>query len=232
MEQAFNIDLSEIVKLTNKLEKLHRSALPIAIRSTLNDAAFDAKQIQVINTSKEQFTIRKKTFIKSHTTANKCKNTFDIRQMESSMGVIKGKSDSGDKLKIQELGGKISNRDAIPTNEARVGRNANKLVSKKYYLQNLKTKGKKLNKPRDIMKAAAAAGKGGIIRYGNTLAEIKQFRRDRGVKLKKIYALGNGRSVQIKKAPFISNAGHLSSKKINRFYRRNALRRIKKELTK
>jgi len=78
MLNTFNINTDKVVSLTNKLEKLHKSAMPVAVRMTLNDAAFDMKQIQIGRQFKGQFTIRKKNFIRSHTVAVKSKNTFRI----------------------------------------------------------------------------------------------------------------------------------------------------------
>lgn len=39
-----NVNTDATVALTNKLEKLHKSAFPVAVRSTLNSAAFDMKK--------------------------------------------------------------------------------------------------------------------------------------------------------------------------------------------
>ena len=38
------LDADEVIKLTVKLDKLHRSALPSAVRNTLNNAAFQTKK--------------------------------------------------------------------------------------------------------------------------------------------------------------------------------------------
>ncbi|MBL4809315.1 MAG: hypothetical protein JKY43_04565, partial [Phycisphaerales bacterium] len=44
MAVEFNVNTDAVVSLTNKLEKLHKSAFPVAVRGTLNSAAFDVKQ--------------------------------------------------------------------------------------------------------------------------------------------------------------------------------------------
>ena len=62
--QAFNVNTDEVVRLTNRLEKLNKSAMPIAVRSTLNDVAFQSKQTHLPKEFDKKFTIRKKNFIK------------------------------------------------------------------------------------------------------------------------------------------------------------------------
>ena len=128
MAQTFDINMTEVIGFTNKLGKLHKSALPLAIRSTLNDASFETKKVIPLFFAK-QFTVRKKNFIRSHTGVNKSKNTFNVNQMVAKVGLIKGRSDSGDDLIKQEYGGTIQNRDFIPFKDARVGKNERKIIS-------------------------------------------------------------------------------------------------------
>ena len=47
-----NVNTDAVVALTNKLEKLHRSAFPVAVRSTLNSAAFDMKKDTILKSAK------------------------------------------------------------------------------------------------------------------------------------------------------------------------------------
>ena len=91
----FDIDNRDVVKVTAKLERMHRSALPVSVRGALNDAAFDMKKNTMKKYFEDNFTIRKRTFIGSHTRAVKSPNTFDLNKMQSAAGVIAGKSPSG-----------------------------------------------------------------------------------------------------------------------------------------
>ena len=99
---SFNVNNHEVIKLTNTLDKIHRSAIPVSVRGSLNDAAFDMKKNTLGREFNDIFTIRRPTFLRSHTAANKSPNTFDINKMESSAGVIEGKSLAGDQLELQE----------------------------------------------------------------------------------------------------------------------------------
>jgi len=61
----FNINTDAAVVMTNKLEKMHRSALPVAIRRTLDSASFDVKQRSLLLNTEKTFEQRKKTFFKA-----------------------------------------------------------------------------------------------------------------------------------------------------------------------
>ncbi|MCJ7802746.1 MAG: hypothetical protein MUP82_10365 [Candidatus Marinimicrobia bacterium] len=190
------------------------------------------KKNQIEKTFDNEFTIRKKNFIKSHSAFNKCKNTFNLREMKSEAGVIKGKSTSGDQLEIQEIGGLIRNRDYIPMDSARIGKNKDKLVSKKFYLKNIKPKkGKSKFSNQEFIKSAFKAGKGGFVRFDNTLFEIRTIKKNNRklfIRTLAIYSFKNNRSVSISKAPFIAPAGEISAKKIPEFFIKRAKRRFQK----
>ncbi|AGH07778.1 hypothetical protein CEPG_00030 [Cellulophaga phage phiSM] len=58
---TFNINNKEVISLTAKLERLNKSALPSAVRNTLNRAAFETKKnIPLVAAS--VFTTRQKSF--------------------------------------------------------------------------------------------------------------------------------------------------------------------------
>ena len=138
MGNTLNVNNNDVIALTNKLEKLHKSAFPVAIRSTLNDVAIISKSEIVEKEFDQQFVVRKKNFIKSHTWVNKSPNTFNVNQMVSEMGVLKGKSQAGDELITQEFGGTVKKRDYIPTPKARVSKSPTKLIQRPNYRTKLK----------------------------------------------------------------------------------------------
>lgn len=230
MPQAFNIDAREVVELTNKLEKLHKSALPVTVRTTLDDAAKDAKFNQVERAFKEQFIIRRPTFIKSQTVYNRSMNTFNINQMESSMGVAESRKASKG-LEKQETGGQISGRDYIPTNLARVSKNYKRRVSRSYYRSKMKVRNTQpITQIKDLIPAAYSEGVGSVFLYKGVLIQIKSL-KEGAMKFVNLYAVEPGRSVGVKSRPYISVAGERSSQKIPRIYKRNALRKIKQAMT-
>jgi hypothetical protein len=210
MIQTFNINAKEMVILANNLEKLHRSAMPITVRGTLNDLAFDARK-GIIRNFKEEFIIRNRTFIISHTTAIKCQNTFDIDKMQSEAGVLAGKTKAGDLLKIQEEGGAIE-RDKIPSENVRAGSNWRKPVLQVLYAK------KFMNRPNGkIYKSAESS----IFKSPKGI-----FRILRGGIWKRLYTLD--KTVSIRKTPFVEPAGETAALKAPQFFEKNAQRQFKK----
>ena len=55
-----NINSDAVVKFTNTLEKLHKSGLPVAIRESLNNAAFDVKKRTMPKAAGDTFKERSK----------------------------------------------------------------------------------------------------------------------------------------------------------------------------
>lgn len=111
---VFNINTQASVALLNRLEQLYRSALPLAIRGTLNAAAFDVKTRTLDESATKNFIRRSPTFFKRFSGVNKATG-WDINSMRAQVGMtIEGGSISGLKagtavanMEIQEEGGKI-----------------------------------------------------------------------------------------------------------------------------
>ena len=224
---TFNVNASEVVALTNKLEKLNRSAMPLAVRNTLNDVAFDVKQVTAPNEFEGRFIIRKKSFLRANSLAIKCKNTFNINEMESAYAL----KNDGQNLFEQEYGGNVENRTYIPQIEARGG-SENKLVSKSFYLKNIKKK--TITGRKELIKTAFAAKEGGFLIYDNILYQVRTItNRPRfWMKLLPIYNYVEGRSVMLPKREFIAPAAQKSEAKMNMFYDKNAKFRFEKVLKK
>ena len=83
---TFDINTNDVIKLTNKLDELHRSALPSAVRNTLNNAAFEMKKNIPFQADKK-FITRDKGFFKRMSAVNKASG-FDINRMVAETGII------------------------------------------------------------------------------------------------------------------------------------------------
>jgi hypothetical protein len=237
MSLQLNINSDKLVSLANKLEKTHKSALPVAVRQSLNDAAFEAKKKHVRKTFDKQFIVRKKGFIGSHTRVNKSKNTFNVNEMQSEMGVIKGKSEAGDELKYQELGGTIKDRDYIPLPGARVSQSQAKTVSKRHYLNRIEPqKNKPVFKQQNFIRAAFAAGEKGYLVFGEVLIQIRKIKKPSRnsvfIKAVPVYSYEKNRTIRLKPAPFIEPAGELAMKDIPKHFRERAKQRFQKYMNK
>lgn len=242
-----NIDSKAVVTYTNTLEKMHRSALPVAIRGALNAAAFDVKK----NTMPKEaniFVKRNPTFFKS-TSKVQPATGFDIKSMKSVVGFMpqSGAKESGgatEDLKQQEDSGKIEHRAFIPLAGARSGGNYNRRVSNKMRMSVIKSKivdakkSKARTKAGQFFSSAIHAGVGGFVlsswRNGKgsrmlmRIDGISKTATGNKVKYKHVYSVKGGRDVQVKATHFMSKASNESANKIEAAYIKEAKKQIER----
>lgn len=241
----FNINSSAVVVLTNKLEKLRKSALPNAIRNTLNSAAFDVKQKTMPVTSHKHFIHRKPNFFIANSKVIMAQG-YDIKTMRATVGFTptnaKYNNFAVNELEQQEHSGTIQHRTFVPLDQARSGESHSSQILPSNRLKTIKkiidtAKGQTFrNKKEQFIKAAIHAGKGGFV-IGNfgkkTLFRITGVKRDKNGKTiisrKAIYSYDKGRGVKIKKAThFFREASLISANRINGFFAREAQRQIQR----
>lgn len=231
------------MKFTNKLEKMHRSALPSAIRGTLNKAAFDVKQRTMPASVDKTFVKRNPTFFKANSRVEMAKG-FDVKTMASTVGFtshnLKYNNFAVQELEEQEYGGRIRSRSFIPLGAARSGNSSSKPVLPSNRLRKIRkvvdsNRGRGVSRSSKFVRAAMKAGRGGFV-IGNfarkTLFKITSISKDEDGKpvITKIpiYSFLKGRSVGIKSTRFMRNASDLSASKLEKFYIEEAERQFAK----
>lgn len=134
-KQMLNVNTNANIILTNKLERLNKTAFPAAVRSTLNDAAFAMKQGNILYSAKRNMTVRNPSFFKKFTGVNRAKG-FDVKLMQSEVGFVntdpnklKGRK-AIEGMEHNEVGGS-DNTGAMYLPKARTSNSANRLVRKK-----------------------------------------------------------------------------------------------------
>lgn len=248
------IDSTALVRYTNKLEKVHRSALPVAVRSALNSAAFDVKKNTMPASAKKAFVQRKPTFFKANSKVEPAKG-FNIKSMRAAVGFLPN-SDASKELEQQEHGGKIGRRQFIPAIGARSGANWNKKVREDLRLANLKNlniidadkvrfKNHGKRKAQKFIRASIVAKK----KYGSkafvlgnkrtdggrTLSQIKTIKVGNGkVKIKRtpVYTYKKGRKVTVAKTQFMRRASMESGMKIEEHFIKAAEKQLMKHISK
>lgn len=226
----FNIGSDDLVQLTNRLEKMHRSDLPIIVRQTLNKAAVEGRKTSLPKTYNKAFTVRNKSFLRSRSRFDLAKG-FNLNRMESRFGIIDQNDRFTQGLSKQEKGGSVkSNFIAMPM--ARISKSEDKQIRKKNRLANIAFRNRiKDGNKRKMIKGAYAAGKGGYILYGQTLFEVRGFKRQKNgnsfVKLTPLYSFQENRRVSVKGTNFVQNAGMAEAKQLNKNFERYAKQRIK-----
>jgi uncharacterized protein YfiM (DUF2279 family) len=240
-----NINTDAVVRHTARLEQLHRSALPVAIRGALNGAAYDVKKVTMPKAS-DIFTHRSPTFFKATSKVNPAKG-FNIRSMASMVGFLPqaGAKESGGAtkdLQQQEDGGRIGHRAFIPLRKARAGSSNNRRVRANVRLAAIRSKiidsktSKAKTKAGQFFSSAMLAGKGGFV-IGNlrnsagnkTLLQINSVHRENGrtyVNSTPIYSVKSGRSVQPKATHFMRKASLISAGKMEIYYIAEAEKQI------
>jgi hypothetical protein len=232
----FNINTDAAVVMTNKLEKLHRSALPVAIRRTLDNAAFDVKTRTLLGVTTKTFVNRKKNFFKAKSRVVKAKG-FNVSSMKSTVGFIDGDEQAVDDLEKQERGGSIKGRSFVPLNTARKGGTNKGEVENKYRttkFKNVIRAGKQKGGSRGarFIKAAMKAGKGGnVIGQNGILFRVTKMNKSAKkfkFKARAIYDFKKGRSPRIKATHFMQRSQNKSAKMIPRFFNIEGKKQIKR----
>lgn len=238
-----DINNIEVKRFSDRLRQMHRSNLPIVVRQTLNDMAFDVKQHTLLKSADKAFILRNPGFFKKHSGVKKAVG-WDVNSMESIVGIEPKGIKAAEQLTKQEFGGTISNRSAIYMKSARVsGSNAKKVRRQNY----LGTKGIVRGRPSagrtrksNFVAAAYMAQKEGkfLLWEGSkneTIFDIKSVGftgkgRHRSAKINAVAIADyeKNRSVNLQARPFLKPASLLSYQKANTFFAQNAKKRFEK----
>lgn len=232
-----NINSKAVVAHTNRLKKLHRSALPNAIRNTLNEAALDVKKNTMPTLAKNKFTQRQPNFFKANSKVDFAKG-YNINSMKATVGFIeqslKGSNNYAVKdLEQQEEGGSIQKKSFIPLKQARQGNSNNKLVRSNARLSSIKkitnVKNSNVrNKKQAFVKSAIEAGVGGFLLSGKTLWKINGFKRNGKINKTAMYNFKKGRNIHVRPTNFMKKASIESAEKMETMFIKQANKQIER----
>ncbi len=246
---VFDVNNDEVIGLTAKLERLHRSAFPSAVRNTLNRAAFETKK-NVPNVTQEKFIIRQRGFFRRFTIVDKASG-FSVNNMVATVGIdSRQNKELSENLESQEFGGMVKGKKLIPHDHARVGKSQSKRVSSKNYLNKVKVhdatrafkahRGTRNSKfVAAIMSTAKSGKKHMLLRSGQRgmVYEVNAVSRNIKTKrlnfrIKKLYSVRNTKSHNVKAQGFMFKSATLASKDMNKYFKENAEFQFKKHLGK
>jgi len=245
MRLDVNTDAS--IQLTAKLEKLHRSAFPSAVRNTLNDLSFDMKRKEIPNSFKKSFEPKTGTlpYVRKLILVEKAKG-FDIKKMSSLVGFL-NPSNSYDKrfvegLQKQEDGGIID--DGLRYLKYARGEKVNgKVKTENYYDQSKvvsgRSKRKGTRKSKFVARAYQAYKTGKFMfmnsMKGNFLVKVNSISSN--IQSKKLefdfsfVAMSRDETkTRLRARKFVELARKAEISKIEGFYRKNADFQFKKHL--
>ncbi len=224
---TLSINTDAVISFTNKLEKLHRSGLPTAIRQTLNKVALDVKKDSLLKTVAGTFITRNRTFFKAFSRVQFAQG-FNINTMQSKVGMITRGTQAGENMRQQEVGGKISGRTFIPINTSRVGNSADKMVRRKNRITSLNIKNRiRKGDKKGLFAEAHKQGKGKHLIYDDTAFEILKIKPGRLI-LKPLYSFKKNRSISVRGTGFMRESSLLSATKMENIYQNEAKKQIKR----
>jgi len=237
--------------MADKLERLHKSAFPLAVRGALNKAAFNTKQKTLLNTTSKTFTNRNKTFFKANSRVFKASG-WDVKTMVAEVGMTPNRLRSGNEWAIKELeqqekGGTIGGRSMIPIDEgARISKSNARNVRSRYRISDITNvadarNSRGSNSKEKFTKAALHVGKGGFVistggkggvRFIYEIRGIKK--RSMGTKIKStaVFSYQEGRKVSIKPTHFMERSGLISGKHMAKYFNQEGKRQINRLMLK
>lgn len=221
---------------------MHKSALPVVIRQTLNSAAFDVKQTTMPAESRV-FVHRKPTFFQANSKVRTAQG-LKIDGMQATVGFWPNhdpKDYAVRDLEEQEHGGDIDGRSFIPAKQNRTGNDWNRnvrakgryrAVSQQKFVDADDSKG-----PNDAGKwhsSVKFAGVGGIVigskrtpKKGNRMVwRILSLRKKGKVKKQLLFIFKKQRKVDPKATHFMMKASLVSQKKMNEQFIKHAQAKI------
>jgi hypothetical protein len=84
----FNVNTDSIIHLTARLERLNSHAFPSAVRSTLNDAAFEMKTKNILESAKRNMKVKAPNFFKANTGVERARFNRNVNIMSSTVGFM------------------------------------------------------------------------------------------------------------------------------------------------
>lgn len=238
-----NVNTDAVIALTAKLEGMHRSAFPSAVRNTLNDAAFDMKRKTILESAKDNFNVKQPTFFKRYTGVKKATG-FNINSMGAMVGFLNPSDpkvrNAIEGMEKQEHGGVIDDglRYLSHTRGGNLGR---KVQRKNYYDRGSvisgRSRGAGTRKSKFVARAYRSLKENKPFflntMKGNFLVKTNSISKDGGKLNIRLHFLMMDRRVKvsrIKATNFNQEASIKTSKKINQFYIKNAQFQFKKHL--
>lgn len=258
----FSIDISNLQHLSKQLKSLSKSAFPVAIRKTLNDAGFNTKLKTIPKSANKNFKKRQPNFFSANSKVIPAIG-FNVQTMKSEVGFysnsLRGNNNRAVKdLEEQEHGGLIEKKDFIAEDGARAtpgglvkpNRRLGKMpsltgkvaIASSMGMVRGKMRTIKSKKQRFIRAAFMAKKKFGGYLLGNknnngskTLSIITAISGGGGnfqFKRTPLYNVNKGRAVKVKETNFMKRASYESSLQMNKMFISNAQLQFKKHLSK
>ena len=234
---TLNIDTTNLVGFTARLNRLAKNDIPRVVAKTLNAAAMDVKKTTMPEQAGKDFESRTKTFFKANSRVEFANRSSSVNDMTSKVGFIENRLRGSDNhavrdLEQQEYGGKIGGKSFIPLDKGRISKNYKRNVSKKNRITNVnnlvkakRSKGK--TKAQRFHQSIKFAGVGGyVLSEDGIVWRVDSLNKKGRNRLTPLYSYKENRSVTVKKTGFMEKSSLKSGEKLNNFYIAEATKQI------
>lgn len=235
----FNVNTEGVIHLTLRLERINKSAFPSAVRSTLNDAAFEMKQKNILESARKNMNVKQSNFFKANTGVERARFSRNVESMQATSGFINKRGIKANKaveygMEANEIGAVdttgLMYKKATRTGRGLVRRNKyydKGKVTKSYLRSNIKTK--KTTKGSYVQRAfASLVDKAPVMvdtKVGRAMIMVKSITNVKGKLRIKSDLLMMDRTVKKAKAKathFNREAAQKTQKQMEGFYLKNA----------
>lgn len=223
----------KLINFSHTLSKIHKAALPNAVRFTLTDAAKDVKFKTLQKHSEQQFDVSKPSFFKKFS-GYKAASGYNINNMRATAGMIKAqdtKSVASTKIAAQQTAGIVKDRSYIAAEKQR----SKSGVLKRSFITMIQLeplvyeKGKGGNYIKTAIESKEKRKPLLVRKNGKGyLVKVKSINKKNPViKTEILASYEKGRDIKLtRKKPFVINAAKESGNKLNKFFIKNAERQI------
>ena len=229
---SFDVNTAGIIHLTDRLERLNRSAFPSAVRATLSDSAFAMKQKNILESAKRNMKVKAPNFFKANTGVERARFNRNIEAMSATSGFVNKRGVKANKavnygMEANEVGD-TDNTGMMYKKATRSGRG---LVRRnKYYDRGKLTKNRSKKKGNAYVQSAFASlnDKKPVMvntKSGRAMIMVKSITNSQGKLRIKSDLLMLDRTVKKAKAKathFNREAAQKTQKQMEGFYQKNA----------
>lgn len=235
-----HVNIDNLVNYANNLEKLGKSAFPVAMRGTINGGAYSLKKNHMPKKAKEMFEERQPNFFKANSKVFPATG-FDVKTMYAEVGFLSSGLHNASTnyavkdLEKQEDSGIIRGRSFKPLPEARrsgtgnvransrisqILKSGNVVVANESRINGVGKNGKM----QQFIKASIHAGVGGYVLGGNVLWKVTRLRRlnfnhTTEFKKQKLYSFKKDGTAKVRARGFIRAAALDVQKEMEMLFR-------------
>jgi len=228
----FNVNTSDIIHLSDKLERINRSAFPSAVRSTLSDAAFEMKQKNILESAKKNMNVKQPNFFKANTGVQRAKFNRNVESMSATAGFVNKRGIKANKaveygMEANEIGA-TDNTGMMYKKATRTGRG---LVRRNRYYDKAKlTSNRSKRKGNNYVQSAFASliDKKPVMvdtKHGKAIIIVKSIKNVKGklrIKSDLLMMDRTTKNVKAKATHFNKEAAQKTQKQMEGFFKKNA----------